>query len=80
MKRVYLFFALLLVSSVLLAQRTVQGVVMEEGEAAIPGVTVLVKDSTSRTVTDVDGNFTITLPQSQDVLIFSAVGYRALEV
>ena len=45
----------------------------------IPGVNVLIKGTTSGTVTDVDGNFTLDAA-STDVLVFSSVGYSTIEV
>lgn len=49
-----------------------------EGES-LPGVNVLVKDSQSGTVTDLDGNFNINV-LSEDVLVVSFIGYLTEEV
>ena len=50
----------------------------ESGEL-LPGVTVLIKGTATGTVTDIDGNFSLTASAS-DVLVFSFVGYQAQEV
>ncbi len=47
---------------------------------ALPGVNVLVKGTTTGTVTDVDGNYSITVPGNESVLVYSSVGYVTQEV
>ena len=51
----------------------------EDGEG-IPGVNVLVKGTTTGTVTDVDGNYQINVPSEEDILVFSSIGYMTQEV
>jgi TonB-linked SusC/RagA family outer membrane protein len=60
--------------------RTLSGTVLDEDEFPIPGVNVIVKGSNSGTVTDVEGNYRITLPAEAKSLIFSFVGYLTQEV
>jgi TonB-linked SusC/RagA family outer membrane protein len=70
---------LLMLTSVVFAQeRTVTGTVVDETGVAMPGVNVLVKGTLQGTVTDVQGKYSITAPSSA-VLVFTFVGYRALE-
>lgn len=45
----------------------------------LPGATILVKGTTSGSVTDLNGNFTIRASQG-DVLVFSSMGYLSEEV
>ena len=54
-------------------------VTSEEGEP-LPGVSVLVKGTTIGTVTDVDGNYRLEVPDESEILVFSFVGYTAEEV
>lgn len=60
--------------------RTVSGTVtsMLDG-SPLPGVNVLVQGTTSGTITDVNGNYSISANDS-DVLVFSYVGYTTEEV
>ena len=60
-------------------QKPVSGTVKSETGELLPGVTVLIKGTTTGTVTDIDGNFSLTA-SSSDVLVFSFVGYQAQEV
>ena len=58
----------------------VTGKVSDEEGASIPGVNVLVKGSTTGTVSDVDGNYTINVPDGNDTLVFSYIGYTTMEI
>jgi len=60
--------------------RTLTGRIVDEGNAAMPGVNILVKGTSTGTVSDVQGNFSINIPSSDAVLVFSFVGYLTKEV
>ena len=60
--------------------QTVSGTVESEDEGPLPGVNVLVKGTTTGTVTDLDGNYRITVPGNESVLVFSSIGYSPEEV
>lgn len=64
-------------------QMTIKGVVRDSKGAELPGVTVLLKGTTIGTSTDVDGKFSITLPEvegSVPIFIFSFIGMKNIEV
>lgn len=46
----------------------------------LAGVSVLVKGASSGTVTNMDGNYTLTVPEKATTLIFSYLGYTSQEV
>ncbi len=75
-----LFLACVMVSSVYAQERTVSGKVTAVGEGELPGVNVLVKGTTTGTVTDLEGNYRLTVPEGYDVLVFSSIGYQNQEV
>jgi TonB-dependent starch-binding outer membrane protein SusC len=54
-------------------------VTSEEDGASLPGVNVVVKGTATGAVTDVDGNYTVSIPRSGSVLVFSFVGYTTVE-
>lgn len=61
-------------------ERTVSGKVTDsEDGSAIPGVNIVVKGSNAGTITDVDGNFKITVG-AEATLVFSFVGYVTQEI
>lgn len=68
-----LFVALL--SQLALAQtRTVNGVVTDSNGEPLVGVTIAVKGSTNYgVITDLDGRYTISVPQDKTTLVFSYV-------
>ena len=60
---------------------TVTGTVTAETDGGgIPGVNVLVKSSSVGTVTDVDGQYSLNVPNEDDTLVFSSIGYVTQEV
>ena len=56
------------------------GRVTDNRGQALPGVTVLVKGTTMGTVTDVDGNYKISLPKIGLTLRFSFLGMGTQEI
>ncbi len=58
----------------------VSGVVQDKTGLPIPGVNVIVKNTTNGTVTDFDGNFTISNVSSGSILTFSYIGYLTKEI
>ena len=84
MKNVYkslgaLLMLLFLSSAAAFAQKTVTGTVLDEYDVGLPGVSVLVKGTTTGTATDIDGKFSLNVPNDQAVLVFSFIGYSAVE-
>ena len=59
---------------------TVSGKVLsQEDNTSLPGVTVKVKGTTKGTLTDSEGNYSISNMSSSDVLIFSFIGFATIE-
>jgi TonB-linked SusC/RagA family outer membrane protein len=82
MKRLTFLLALLVLSSItLLAQvREISGRVtsQDDGEP-LPGVAVLIKGTTVGTITNIDGTFTLSVPEDAQTLIFTYVGMKTVE-
>jgi TonB-linked SusC/RagA family outer membrane protein len=82
-KLLLLIAAALFVSAQLLqAQHVVTGKVTgSDDNLPIPGVTVVLKDSSPKlgAVTDIDGRYSINLPDATGILVFSAVGMKEEE-
>ena len=76
----FLCLMLLLTGSVWAQGITVRGKVTDQAGAAIPGTNVVIKGSTSGTVTDADGAFTLSVPNQDAVLVVSYLGYQAQEL
>ncbi|MDJ1493033.1 TonB-dependent receptor [Cytophagaceae bacterium DM2B3-1] len=78
-----LFLILYLSSNSILAQsgRRIQGKVKstETGEE-IPGVSVIIKGTTQGTTTNATGDFSIDVPGSDVILVFSSIGFTTEEI
>ena len=62
--------------------RTVRGKVVDTSNIPVPGVSVFVKGTTLGTTTDLDGNFSLTIPGEMlgGRLVFSSIGYAEVEM
>ncbi len=49
-------------------------------QSALPGVSILLKGTKQGTVTDTEGNFTISVPSPESVLVFQFIGFITEEV
>lgn len=80
-KTLLISLGLVLLGGVAFAQNTtVKGVVSDANGDPIPGVAVVAKSSsqTIGQVTDVNGNYSISVPASVKALTFSILGYEDL--
>ena len=62
------------------SKRKITGKVLDEAQQPMIGVTVSVKGSTTRAVTDIDGNYQLQTSETAPVLQFSYLGYKTKEV
>ncbi len=51
-----------------------------ESKDAIPGVNILVRGTNNGTITDADGKYALNVPDGNDTLIFSYIGYTLQEI
>ncbi|WP_242082995.1 TonB-dependent receptor [Aestuariivivens sediminis] len=72
------FLMLLTTSGALLAQ-VVSGTVIDDASQPLPGVSVIIKGTSTGATTDFDGNYTINATNG-DVLVFSYVGFETQEI
>jgi TonB-dependent starch-binding outer membrane protein SusC len=74
------FFSILQVSVALAQERTVSGrVTASEDGSGLRGVNVVVKGTSRGTVTDNDGQYSVTVKCNGSVLVFSSIGYITVE-
>lgn len=80
-KRLGIVSVLLLIGTLTYAQKRVTGVVVDTQEEPLIGASVVIKGGSTGTVTDVNGNFSVTIGEKQsDVLLISYVGFKEKEV
>ena len=81
MKKTLLVVAMVLLAlGITFAQRTVSGSVTDQDGGPLIGASVLVKGTTSGTITDFDGRYTLSIPEGRDVLVFSFTGFDPQEI
>ncbi|MDX1666908.1 MAG: SusC/RagA family TonB-linked outer membrane protein, partial [Saprospiraceae bacterium] len=81
MKRL-LFVLLLAFASfaTVMAQRTITGKVVDNAGDPLIGATILVEGTSTGTVTEIDGTYTLRVPEGSNTLIFSYTGFKSREV
>jgi TonB-linked SusC/RagA family outer membrane protein len=76
-----LFLALFILSTLITyAQVNVRGKVVDATGETLIGVNVVLKNTRMGTVTDIDGEFNLSVPSTNSTLVFSYVGYKEQEV
>ncbi|MBK9414606.1 MAG: SusC/RagA family TonB-linked outer membrane protein [Bacteroidetes bacterium] len=77
-----LLFALLMATGILFAQdRVITGKITSKDDGqTLPGVSVIVKGTSTGAISDIDGNYSITVPASGTTLVFSGVGFTSQEI
>ncbi|MEN8155605.1 MAG: TonB-dependent receptor [Bacteroidota bacterium] len=82
MKRKLLFviLSIFFVGIINAQDNQITGKVTESSGETLPGATVMEKGTSNGTVTDIDGNYTITVSDQNAVLIISYVGYLSQEI
>jgi len=78
-KYLFLVTLTLIFCSTLFAQISVHGKVSDNAGKPLPGVSVIVKESSNGTSTDVNGTYTIVVPNGKSILVFSYVGFPSQE-
>jgi len=81
--RMALLFASIFICASTMAQNSgtaIKGTVTDAKGITLPGVTVAVKDSKVSTVTNVNGQYSITLPAGAQTLVFRFIGMITKEV
>ena len=79
-KHLFSLAILMTLSLSMFAQRNVSGKVTDETGQSLVGATVLVKGTTSGTATDINGAFTVSLPEGSSILEISYTGYQSMDV
>jgi len=80
MRRHFLIVFLILLASGKIAAQNITGTVVDAQKEPIPGVSVVVKGTSSGTATDGQGNFELNVPDaSTKTLVFSFLGYKSQE-
>ncbi|TRX58418.1 TonB-dependent receptor [Fulvivirga sp. M361] len=64
----------------MIVTQTINGTIVDENGEGLPGASVIVKGTSIGTVSDLNGSYTLEVPDDATTLIFSYVGYLTEEV
>ena len=78
-KMMFLLVFLIGLAQAFAQEKAITGKVVDENGAVLPGATVLLKGTTKGAVTDINGQYTINVPATGGVLVYSYVGYQPKE-
>jgi TonB-linked SusC/RagA family outer membrane protein len=80
-RMLWVIVALICLSVSAYSQIVVKGRVTDAANGqTMPGATVTLKGTTTGSVTDVNGDYTITVKSQTDVLVFSFIGYQPMQI
>jgi len=79
-KKLFIFAAMCMCAFTVFAQNRISGRIIDDTGSPLPGASVVLKGTVIGTVTDVNGNYSITVPDRNAVLEFSFVGFESQEV
>jgi len=72
---------LIMIAQLAFAQSlSVKGTIKDSQGAPLPGVSVLVQGTSQGTLTDVDGNYSISVPSAKSTLVFSFIGMESQKI
>jgi Ca-activated chloride channel homolog len=80
MKKVFIIISMIMFLCSGTADRTIKGTVSDSDGNPIPGVTIVVKGTSTGVVTDYSGHFVINVPEGKSILVFSFIGYKSQEI
>lgn len=79
MRRLFILLILFLIVNTGFAQKTVIGQVTGDDGSALPGVTVLAKGTNEAAITNLEGKYTLNVPEGVKTLIFKYIGFQDTE-
>ena len=80
MKKQLLIILLCTITYCAQASITIKGIVKDESGETLPAVSIIIKGTSTGTSTDIDGKYSIQVPNQETVLVFSFVGYKNQEI
>ena len=83
MKHVFLFLLAIFTAGTVCSQTIIRGTVTDKEREPLPGVTVMVKGTTTGTITDENGNYSLNvndITSGSTIIAFSFMGFRTEDV
>jgi len=80
MKKFFILLPLLFFGFILSAQNNITGQVTDKSGNSLPGVAVVVKGTNIASMTDLNGKYSISVPDDAKTLVFTMIGMKTQEV
>ncbi len=81
MKKLSLMFMMFFLTiGITMAQRTISGTITDDLGEALIGANVMVKGTTVGTITDIDGSYSLIVPEGSETIVISYTGYSNKEM
>ncbi len=80
MRKLSVLMLLICLTVMHISAQTIQGIVKDNGNNPLIGVSVMVKGSTNGTVTNIDGQFQLEQVSKNQMLVLSYIGFKTQEV
>ncbi|MFH6991715.1 SusC/RagA family TonB-linked outer membrane protein [Flavobacterium sp. FlaQc-48] len=80
MRELIIICSFLLSTAIFAQQKEIKGNITDETGQFFPGVNIVVKNTTIKTLTDMDGNFKLVVPKDARFMTLSFVGYISQEI
>jgi iron complex outermembrane receptor protein len=77
---VWILFALVFSVNVAAQKTVVKGVILDKDNQPIIGANILEKGTVNRTISDVNGNFNLSVKNPKTTLLITYIGYKNLEI
>ena len=61
-------------------EKTIKGTVVDDKNEPLIGVNVIIQGTTTGSATDLDGNFTLSIPNNESQIVVSYIGYMSQQV
>ena len=74
----FTFFMLLTVFGLQAQNKVISGKIIDTSDETMPGVTIIQKGTANGTVSDIDGRYSLSVPEGV-TLVFSFIGYSSIE-
>lgn len=75
-----LLLSFIFITALYAQERTISGIITDQSGATLPGVNVVIKNTTNGVITDINGKYSLKVPDNNTVLVFSFVGYITQEI
>ncbi len=79
-KLLFSMLTMLCTVGTIIGQQSISGTVVDTDNEPLIGANIIVKGTGIGTITDIDGKYSLTVPENSDVVVFSYAGFSSIEI